>query len=79
MPQNNDLPDKKFPMDIHWDEVSYTPCIDSLKHLVVTLASGTSRDALLDYICEFTKATWEDAPGRAYSEQERQHAIEDMF
>jgi hypothetical protein len=81
MPINNDLQDKKFPMELHFGKKPSTTFIEHLSNINVRLIDCPTMGQLERYIPEFALATWEANPRSPvyYSPNERREAVLKMF
>jgi thymidylate synthase ThyX len=79
MPVKNDLPDKTFPMEFKWNEKPHTRFLPHLENIRVELIDYPDRDKLISYLPKYSLATWEDHPVTAYSYEEGEQCIYDLF
>lgn len=78
MPINNDLPDKKFPMQMYHGDKATTGFISHLNAIDVKILSAPSMHHLQSYIPKFALATWEARPTE-YTTAEELQAMKDLF
>ena len=76
---NNDLPDKKFPMEFKHGEEPDTEFGSHLEHIKVKLLAYPTMAQLCRYIPEMALATWEDKPRNDYTDKEREQCVQDLF
>lgn len=79
MPIDNSLPDKKFPMSFKHGDIPVTYFYEHLNKIRVKLIDCPSVTQLMQYIPEFSLATWEDNPRDDYTTEERIDAIKKLF
>lgn len=79
MPKNNDLPLIDSPMKVKWGEKPVTDFQEHLSAISVSLLSAPSMDDLRNYIPQFATATWQDAPKKDFTAEERDAVIRDLF
>lgn len=78
MPLNNELPDKKFPMKLYFNEEPTTDFVHHLNNIRVKLIDYPSMLSLSEYAPQFGLATWEARP-REYTVDERVEFLHRMF
>lgn len=79
MPINKLLPDHDLPSKIHYGEPSKSEIIPALSSIDVKLIQHTCRKSVLDTVPTWSGATWEDVPGRVYTEDEKKEYLKKMF
>ena len=79
MPINNDLPDRKHPMTIHYNEEQRTQFLDAIANISITLMDAPTRYQTECYAPSMGLATWEDKPRYYYTTEETRAFIKKMF
>lgn len=79
MPINNDLPKKNFPMKFKWNEPPVTAYTHALDSIAVSCMNGPKRKDILNYVANFSLATWEDSPKFDYTEKEAEEALKGIL
>ena len=64
---------------LKWNQKPQTKFKEHLSSIKVEILSCPTWDHLKSYIPEFTMATWEDAPGREFTDEEREIAVVQSF
>ena len=79
MPVNNNLPVQKLPMEVKFNEKPTTEINILERAINAKLVQYPTYEQLLSYLPNFTQATWEDNPYKAYSRDEAEKILIKMF
>lgn len=81
MPENKNIKVKEKPMKMCYDEKQETKFVNNLDSIKITLIDAPSLEELMNYLPEFTRATWNDEidSTKFLNEKERLALVKDAF
>jgi len=79
MPIDNSLPDHPKLINFKTGEKPNTEYVNGLDSIKVRILNAPTISDLENYIAEFASGTWTDRPGKQFTKEEKEKAVDDLF